>query len=96
MSDSQSPKRRRGGQPGNQNAVKHGYYSRTANRAHLIDSKIAEIVTSLMKFKPSPSPNKKAARIRYTLPPRQKSCSGDMVGSSKYLKPFLSIPRCPS
>ena len=35
------PKRKRGGQPGNQNAVKHGYYSRTFNPADRFDLDLA-------------------------------------------------------
>jgi len=34
-------KRKRGGQPGNQNAVKHGYYSRTFNPADRFDLSLA-------------------------------------------------------
>jgi hypothetical protein len=30
-------KRHRGGQPGNKNAVKHGFYSRNLNKAELLD-----------------------------------------------------------
>lgn len=72
MSDSQSPKRRRGGQPGNQNAVKHGYYSRTANRAHLIDSKIAEIVTQFDEVQTLTFPKQKGSPHSVYLTPETK------------------------
>ena len=38
---SNKPKRKRGGQPGNQNAVKHGYYSKTFNDADRFDLNLA-------------------------------------------------------
>ncbi|OGN94595.1 MAG: hypothetical protein A2Y89_05210 [Chloroflexi bacterium RBG_13_51_18] len=38
---SKNQKRKRGGQPGNQNAVKHGYYSRTFNPADRFDLDLA-------------------------------------------------------
>ena len=47
MTDENQPKRRRGAQPGNRNAVKHGYYSRAFPREENRDLRSAADVRGL-------------------------------------------------
>ena len=47
MTDENRPERRRGGQPGNRNALKHGYYARVFTRAEKDDLRSAADVCGL-------------------------------------------------
>jgi hypothetical protein len=47
MTDENRPERKRGGQPGNRNALKHGYYSRVFTREEIEDLRSAGDVRGL-------------------------------------------------